>query len=203
VLGRKDTCGLPSHGARLSQRYAGVCWERTARRLVAAFVREAERDSGEGRLDDGDVKPAEMRSHRICPNPADRRGTLSDRRGVAYRSCPAVGRNSLASSGDAVGLGELPPAQREPIAGHKAVYGRPAAANRHLCADRIGLTGDAHYWDEERHHPTSSFRCDFVGHRFATDGIGSAPGVNAAADDSDAPRQLAVVTTYEMEVGES
>jgi hypothetical protein len=27
--------------------------------------------------------------------------------------------------------------------------------------------------------------------------------VNAAADDSDAPRQLAVVTTYEMEVGES
>src|SRR5213593_4827802 len=49
--------------------------------------------------DDGDVNPAEIRSHRISHNPADRTATLSDRRGVAYCSCRALGRNRLPSSG--------------------------------------------------------------------------------------------------------
>ena len=151
---------------------------------------------------DGDV-PAEISSHGSCHNPADRTATLSDRRGGAYRSCRALGRNRLTSSGVAFDLGELPPSQRQPITGHKAVYGCPTTANGHLRADRIGLTGDPHHWDEESYDPKSFFHWDFVGHRFARDRIGSAPDVSEAADEIDARRELAVATTYEMEVGES
>lgn len=169
-------------------------------RLEAAFVRQAEFVAIDECPDDGDVKPAEIGSHRTFQNPADRTATLSDRPGVAYGLCRALGRNRLTSSGVAFDLGELPPSQREPITAHKAVYGRPAAVDGHLRADRIGLTGDAHHWDEESYDLKSTHD---VGHRFANGRIGSAPGLSAAADEIDARRQLAVAITYEMEVRES
>lgn len=128
-------------------------------------------DAGEESLGDGDV-PAEISSHRCCHNPADHTATPSDRRGGAYRSCRALGRNRLTSSGVVFDLGELPPSQRQPITGHRAVYGCPAATDGHLRADRIGLTGDAHHWDEKSYDPKSSFHWDFVGHRFTRDRIG-------------------------------
>jgi hypothetical protein len=149
--------------------------------------------------DDGDVAAA-IRSQRISHNPAERMATLSDRRGVAYRSCRALGRNRLTSNAVAFDLGELPPSQRNPITAHEAVYGCAAAANGDLSADPIGLTGDAHHWDEEGHDPKSLFHWDVVGHRLVSERIGSTPG--AAADEIDARRQLAVATTYEMEVRE-
>ena len=156
------------------------------------------------RPEDWDVNPADIRSHRISHNPGDRTATPSDRRGGAYRSCRAIARNSLNSGGVACGLGELPPSQREPITGHKAVYDRPASANGDLRADWIGLTGDAHHRDEKGYHPKTSFHWDFVGHRFARDRIGSAPTVSAEANQINARREPAVsANNYQMEVGES
>jgi hypothetical protein len=122
---------------------------------------------------------------------------------VAHRSCRALGRNDLNSGGVACGFGELPPSQREPVAGHEAVYDRPARANRHLRTDWIGLTGDTHHWDEEGYHPKSSVHWGLVGHRLAGDRIGSAPAVGAEVIGSDARHKLAVATTYQMEVDES
>ena len=137
---------------------------------------------------------------RSCVTPV---AAVVSRKVTAYRPCRAAGRNSLNSSAVASGVGELPPSQREPIAGHKAVYGRPASGNGHLCADRIGLTGDAHHWDEEGYHPKSSLHWDFVGHRFARDRTGSTPGVSAATCEIDAGREFAVTSRNEMEASKS
>jgi hypothetical protein len=92
----------------------------------------------------------------------------------------ALGRSRLSSDGVAFDLSELPPSQRKPIPAHESVDGRPAAANGHLRADLIGLTGDAHHWDEEGHDAKSTLHRDVVGHRFGGDRIESAPGAASA-----------------------
>jgi hypothetical protein len=96
----------------------------------------------------------------------------------------------VVSGGVASALGELPPSQREPVTGHEAVDVRSAAADRHLRADWVGLTGESHHWDEEPNYAQAFLERDFVGHRIAVERIESAPSVSNKADEINA-RQLA------------
>jgi hypothetical protein len=92
----------------------------------------------------------------------------------------------------ASGVGELPPSKGKPITGHEAVDVCSAATDRHLGADRIGLPGDAHHWNEEPDYAQASVNRDAVGHCIAEERIGSAPSVSTQAEEISAPRQRAV-----------
>jgi hypothetical protein len=207
VLGQRDAWSLP-----FSLLFASSAWVEHAESFQARRIKHIERAAARALLIDvsrvfnadfvsGDQErcglPVRADREFARPDlqvPVDVEGWLDEKNlsPATLSSGRRLRAPSATLSRAASGVGELPPSKREPITGHEAVYVRSAATDRHLGADRIGLPGDAHYWNEESNYAQTSVNRDFVAHGIAEERIRSAPSVSTESDEINARRQLAV-----------